>query len=139
MSAKDYIVVVQCHIVKERCPGYDCEQAFHAREGRFLEYAKDDNLRFLPITCGGCCGRAVHRKLTLLRKKLKRKEGIEQDRIRVHLASCISNDNSHAPPCPHIDYLKTLISDKLGLDGVEGTVLNKEAVEKLKAQLRGDK
>ncbi|MEW6358921.1 MAG: CGGC domain-containing protein [Planctomycetota bacterium] len=135
MPAKDYIVVVQCHIVKERCPGYNCERAFHAREGRFIEYPKEHPMRLLAITCGGCCGRAVHRKLAKLRKSIKKKEGIEQDRIRVHLASCITSDSSHGPPCPHKEYLTTLIRDKLGLDLVEGTVLSKEAVERLKEEL----
>ena len=135
MPTKDYIVVVQSHIVKERCPGYLCEQAFNAREGRFFEYPEDGGIRLLTMTCGGCCGRAVHRKLGKLIKKLRNKEDIDKDRIRVHLASCVSNDNYHGPPCPHKDYLKILICEKLGLDLVEATTLSKEAVEELKAQL----
>lgn len=48
-------------------------------------------------------------------RAIKKKEGIAKDRIVVHLASCITKDNFHGLPCPHIDYLKTLIQDKLGL------------------------
>lgn len=137
MPERDYIVVVQCHIVKERCPGYLCEYAFNEREGRFFEYPKNKKIRFLAMTCGGCCGRAIHRKLGNFVRKIKKLENVEKDRIRVHLSSCIANDNSHGPPCPHKDYLKTMICDKLGLDLVEGTRLSKEAVEELKKQLCG--
>jgi len=35
VKEKDYIVIVQCHIVKERCPGYFCEKAFNERTGGF--------------------------------------------------------------------------------------------------------
>lgn len=122
-----YVVAVQCHIVKERCSGYACERAFTERTGGFACYPQDTQLRFLTLTCGGCCGRAVHRKLSHLAKKLKRKEDIDKDRIVVHLSSCIAADNYHGPPCPHKDYLKTLIQDKLGLQLREMTVVAKAA------------
>jgi hypothetical protein len=38
MDNKDYIAIVQCHIVKERCSGYFCERAFHHRLGGFAVY-----------------------------------------------------------------------------------------------------
>jgi len=135
MATKTYIVVVQCHLVKERCSGYLCEYAFNERDGRFFEYPKDGNFRFLTMTCGGCCGRAVHRKLRHLVKRIKKTEGIEKDELIVHLSSCIAFDNSHGPPCPHKEYLRTMICDKLGLDMVEGTRMNKQAVEALKKRL----
>ncbi len=132
MTDKNYIVVVQCHIVKERCSGYLCEYAFSERSGKFAEYPKDPSTRFLSLTCGGCCGRAVHRKLSNLIKQIKNKETIEKGQIAVHLSSCISNDNFHGPPCPHKDYLKTMICDKLGLDLVMGTRVSELAEKRRK-------
>ena len=120
MTGKEYVVVVQCQIVKERCSGYFCELAFHERSGLFSDYPKDQR-RYLSMSCGGCCGRAVLPKLSNLTKQIKKKEKIEKDRIVVHLSSCISLDNYHAPPCPHVEYIKTLIGDRLGLDLVEGS------------------
>ena len=120
-----YLVVVQCHIVKERCSGYLCENAFFERSGSFSDYPKDASIRFLSLTCGGCCGRAVHRKLSNLLKKIKQKENIEKDEIQVHLSSCISFDSYHGGPCPHKEYLETLICDKLGLDCIDGSRISK--------------
>ena len=121
MKNRDYVVVVQCHIVKEKCSGYHCEYAFSQRTGAFSGYPADGRIRFLSLTCGGCCGRAVHRKLAHLIKLIGKKENIVKDRIGVHLSSCISFDSYHGPECPHKDYLKTMISKKLGLDMVEGS------------------
>lgn len=120
LNDKDYVVVLQCDIVKQRCPGYLCEKAFHERTGGFAEYPKDKAYRVIYMTCSGCCGRAVHRKLSLLKRKLKKKEDIDKDRIIVQLSSCMTKDNYHAPPCPHLDYIKTLI-DKVGIDVLEDT------------------
>ncbi len=125
-AEEDYIVVVQCHIVKERCPGYLCEQAFHERAGGFAIYPKDRSYRVLTMTCGGCCGRATHRKLTLMLRTMMKKEGITKDRVVVQLSSCIVKDNYHAPPCPHLDYLKQLI-ERIGLEVREGTVISEKS------------
>ena len=121
MKNKDYVVVVQCHIVKERCSGYFCEYAFSERTGAFSGYPADGQIRFLSLTCGGCCGRAVHRKLANLIKQIGKRDHIEKRKIGVHLSSCISFDSYHGPECPHKDYLKTIICKKLGLDVVEGS------------------
>jgi predicted metal-binding protein len=123
LAKKDYIVVVQCDIVKQRCPGYLCERAFHERTGGFADYPQDKSYRLLSMTCGGCCGRATHRKLTKLLRTMKKKEGIDKEQVVVHLSSCITKDNFHAPPCPHLGYLKTLVS-RLGLDVCEDTVIS---------------
>lgn len=123
LKGKDYVVIVQCHIVKERCPGYNCEKAFHERTGGFAGYPRDKAYRTLYLTCGGCCGRALHRKLSNLTRRIKKQEGIDKRRIVVQLSSCITKDNFHAPPCPHLDYLKTLIA-RLGLDVHEDTFIN---------------
>lgn len=125
-----YIVIVQCHIVTEKCPGFFCEQHFTNRTGAFADYKDQPNIRSVTISCGGCCGRAVHRKLSLLLKTLKtlkKQEGIEKENVVVHLSSCIAFDNFHAPPCPHIEYLKELISGKLGLQLKNGTKISKLA------------
>ena len=126
LAQKKYIVLVQCHIVKERCPGYLCEKAYHERTGGFAAYPKDKDYRILTLTCGGCCGRATHRKLTLLLRTLKKKEGIEKGDVVVQLSSCITKDNFHAPPCPHLDYLRALVG-RIGLDLHESTVIDEKS------------
>ncbi len=92
---KEYVVVVQCHIAMERCSGYGCERAFFERSGGFALYPKEQTCRSLHLTCGGCCGRAVQRKLANLTRRLKKTEGMEKDRIAVQLASCITQNNHH--------------------------------------------
>jgi len=126
MKDKDYIVIVQCHLVKQRCSGYLCERAFHERTGGFANYPADKAFRTLYLTCGGCCGRALQRKLSNLVRKSKKKEGLEKDKIVVQLSSCIVNDSYHGPPCPHLDYLKELIA-KLDLDVRETTSISAKA------------
>ena len=129
MAEKNYIVVVQCDIVMERCSGYLCEHAFNTRTGGFSGYAKNRKFRTIYMTCGGCCGRAVHRKLNDLIRVIKKAEKIKKDQIVVHLASCITRDNYHAPPCPHLDYLKELIGGKLKLDIREDTWISKTSTQ----------
>ncbi|MHC5198849.1 MAG: CGGC domain-containing protein [Planctomycetota bacterium] len=126
LNQKDYLVIVQCDIVKQRCPGYLCEKAFHERTGGFAEYPADKPYRVINLTCGGCCGRALHRKLTMLKRTIKKKEGIDKDKIVVQLSTCITKDNYHAPPCPHLDYLKALI-EKIGIDYREDTEINEKS------------
>ena len=106
LAGKDYVVILQCHIVKERCPGYLCEKAFHERTGGFAEYPRDKTIRCLTITCGGCCGRASHRKLTQFLRTIAKKEGVTKDRIVVQLSSCVAKDNYHSPPCPHLGQVR---------------------------------
>nr|WP_320048785.1 CGGC domain-containing protein [uncultured Desulfuromonas sp.] len=126
IKEKTYLVIVQCHIVQERCSGFHCEKALHDRTGGFAVYPETINFRSLSLTCGGCCGRALHRKLTNLIHQAQKRDGISKEDIVVHLSSCITKDNYHAPTCPHLDYLKTLIG-KLGLDLVEDTWISKTA------------
>ncbi len=134
MKDKDYIVIVQCHIVKERCSGYMCERAFHERTGGFANYPADKAFRTLYLTCGGCCGRALHRKLNNLIHKSKNKEGIEKDTIVVKLSSCITRDSFHGPACPHLDYLKKLIG-KLELDVCEHTSISQKAEKRREQEI----
>lgn len=129
MPETDYIVIVQCDIVKQRCSGAKCESAFHERTGGFADLPKDQAYRTLYMTCGGCCGRATHRKLTRLLHTIGKKEGIGKDRVVVQLSSCMTNDNYHAPPCPHLDYIRTLIA-RIGLDVRDGTVLSEKSEQR---------
>ncbi len=110
LSQKDYVVILQCHIVKERCPGYLCEKAFHERTGGFSDYPRDKSYRTLNMTCGGCCGQATHRKVASLLRKLEKQEEISRDRVVVQLSTCITQHNHHSPPCPHLDYLLELLA-----------------------------
>jgi predicted metal-binding protein len=132
MTDKDYIIIVQCDIVKERCSGYFCERAFHYRRDAFGIYSPEKTYRTIQMTCGGCCGRALHRKLSHLVRKIKEKEGVDRSRLVVQLSSCITHDNYHGPACPHLGYLRSLIS-RLGLDVVEGTVISEKAESRRKA------
>lgn len=120
LADKDYVVIVQCHLVAQRCPGYYCERALSHRTGGFVNYPSERPLRALYLTCGGCCGRALHRKLSRLLRVLQKEEQVGIDRVVVQLSSCITNDNYHGPPCPHLEYLKGLIG-RLGLPVGEGT------------------
>ena len=126
MQQESYIIVVQCHIVKQRCSGYFCEKAFFHRTGKFIEYPKESNYRTLYMTCGGCCGRAMHRKLGHIVRKIRKREDTGKESIVVHFSSCITNDNYHGPPYPHLAYLETL-TDKLGLDLRKGTTISDTA------------
>ena len=130
---KKYLVIVQCHIVKEACSGYMCELSFNRRAGKFAKYSENGPARMLAMTCGGCTGRAVHRKLSQLLKTIKRTEKIEKEQIQVHFSSCVTNDSYHGPPCPHLDYLKSLIQDKLGLDIAYGSFIS-DLTEKRRAE-----
>ncbi len=131
MQDKDYIAVVQCHLVKQRCSGYFCEKSFHERTGGFAAYSPDKVYRTLYLTCGGCCGRALQRKLSHLVRKIKAQEEVPKDRIVVQLASCITKDSFHGPPCPHLDYLKELIR-RLALDVCEDTSISQKSEERRK-------
>lgn len=126
LAQKDYIIVVQCDIVKERCPGYLCEKAFHERTGGFKDYPEDKQYRIMNLTCGGCCGKAIHRKLTSFLRVAAKKEDIKKDNVVVQLSSCMTKDNFHSLPCPHLDYIKALIG-KTGLDIHEDTVISQSA------------
>ena len=134
LKNKDYVVIVQCHIVKERCSGYNCERAFNERIGGFSAYSKNKPYRMLNLTCGGCCGQALHRKLTNLLRRIKKQEGMGKNQIVVQLASCITKDNFHSSQCPYLDYLKGLI-EKLGLDVREDTFINETSEKRRKAGL----
>ena len=124
----DYIVVVQCHLVKQRCSGYFCEKAFHERKGGFADLPAGRDFRVIYMDCGGCCGKAVQRKLTHLARQAK-KDGIGRDRIVVQLASCITKDNYHSPRCPTAEYIQEIIA-RTGIACREDTVISDKAAQR---------
>lgn len=106
-----YVVVIQCdQAVHAVCPGFMCEHAFNARKDGFADYPADARIRYLPMSCGGCPGRATLRKLMNLKKNLKKREGLESGVAVVHLSTCITRSSHHGPRCPHIDYIKAEVA-----------------------------
>jgi predicted metal-binding protein len=136
LQNKDYIAVVQCDITRQRCSGYFCEKAFHERSGGFAAYPKDRPYRVLYMTCGGCCGKGVQRRLTHLARQLQKREGIGRDRIVVQLASCITKDNYHSPRCQFADYMKGLMA-RAGLACREDTHISPTAEKRRAAGVYG--
>jgi predicted metal-binding protein len=128
-TKKRYLAVVQCDLVKQRCSGFRCESSFYHRKGGFEKFPAAIQYRTLYTTCGGCCGRALHRKLSHLIRTAKKVEQITRDQVLVIFSSCITKDNFHGPQCPHLDYLKVLVG-KLGLDLSLDTHISKKAEER---------
>ncbi|OQY02418.1 MAG: hypothetical protein B6I26_00850 [Desulfobacteraceae bacterium 4572_130] len=124
MIKKKYIIVIQCHIVKEYCSGFLCEHTFNKRVDCFSCYDSNNNLRFLSITCGGCCGRSTLRKLQDFISQAEAREKIIKNEIVVHLSSCVSFESFHGPECPHKEYISKIITEKAGLDLVYGSRLS---------------
>ena len=120
------LAIIQCDLALQRCPGFFCDRAFVNKSGGFQGLNIVESARKLNISCGGCCGRAIHRKLQLLAAKAKKYDQIEKDEIHVKLASCISKDNYHGPPCPNLEYIKKLI-EKTGLKYSMDTAVSEKA------------
>ena len=129
LAEKKYIAVVQCHIVKERCSGFLCEKSFHDRSGGFKELEKSEGYRVVHLTCGGCCGRALQRKIYDLIGTSKEYDEIRKDQILVKFSSCITNESHHGPKCPHLDYLVDLMQ-KLKVDVSFGTHISDRSEER---------
>ncbi len=127
MNAK-YVVIIQCDITLKRCSGFACTNAFYNRDEVFKNY--DDATRYISFSCGGCCGKGVASKLEHFSKKLKSKNNINKDDVIVHLSSCMVTDNYHSDRCPHVDYIKNIISKKGYKNLVEGTYISNNARRK---------
>ena len=123
------VVIIQCDTVQQKCAGYACMKSFYGRTGKFADYA--DDAKYLTMTCGGCCGAAVAGKLEDLNRKLKRWGDAKED-VVVHLASCVVSDNYHRPPCPHKDYIQSIVERK-GYPVVLGSYISKTAEQKRQA------
>ncbi len=109
MNQPKLVVTLQCSIVKERCAGYYCVKDFEKRGAFFSDYPADADIRFMSMECGGCCGKRVTRKFSNLKKQLKKSEIKFPEDVVAHLSSCISKENFHSPPCPHVEYIRTLL------------------------------
>ncbi len=123
MLEAEYIIVVQCELVLQGCSGYFCEKAFHERVDGFAGLDTEKKYRIIYLSCGGCCGRALQRKVSHLLRLIKKKEGIERGQVVVQFATCIVKESHHGGICPHLDYLKDLMH-KLGVEVREVTHLS---------------
>ena len=126
-----YIITLQCHVATQRCSGLGCENAFWTRTDGFAGYPADQTIRYMSTTCSGCPGRSVQRKLSNFLKRLRAKTDIRPDQVVLQFASCVCKDNFHGPPCPHYDYMKTIV-ERCGLRWAEGTVISKKAESRRK-------
>lgn len=132
MSNK-YAVIIQCEISHRRCSGFACTNSFYEKEDLFKKY--DEDMKYISFTCGGCCGKGVAAKLEHLGKKFRKVEKISKEDIFIHLASCMVTDNHHYDRCPHIDYIKSIISKKGYKNIIEGSYISKNAENKRKKGL----
>jgi predicted metal-binding protein len=115
------VAVIQCEVSREHCSGAQCGISFAERKDHFAGYGSEA-IYYLPMTCGGCPGRRVSRLAAHLKKALAKRE-VTPEEIVVHLASCVVNDNHHAPPCPHLEDIKLILS-RQGLTVVEGSMIS---------------
>lgn len=103
---------------------------FYERTGKFEDYS--DEVRYMSMTCGGCCGNLLTPKLENLGMRL-RKANINKEDIFIHFASCICSDNSHRQPCPFMNRIKALSNRKGFNNVVLGTHVSQKAEAKRKA------
>jgi len=118
------IGIIQCDFAKERCSGFSCMNTFTKRLDAFAKYPKDAEIMAVPFNCGGCPGRRIPRIVANLVK----------DEIIIHLASCMVTDNGHYPPCPHLDYIETILKRK-GMKVRKGSYRSKTATARREAGL----
>ncbi|MBQ9528628.1 MAG: CGGC domain-containing protein [Fretibacterium sp.] len=123
-------VVIQCDDVTKRCSGFLCMRDFYDRAGKFAGYPED--VRYMTLTCGGCCGSLLTAKLENLGSWLK-KSGIEKENVAVHLASCVCMDNHHRQPCPFMNRIRALLERKGFLNVVLGSHVSQKAEAKRQA------
>ena len=126
-NEKKLVVIIQCEDVVKRCSGFLCMNDFYDRTGKFEGYP--DEVRYMSITCGGCCGNLLTPKLENLGMRL-RKANMNKDDVVIHFASCVCSDNSHRLPCPFINRMKALLNRKGFNNIVNGTHISKKAEEK---------
>ena len=118
-----YVVVIQCDHTLKRCSGFACTEAFFGRSAGFDGYG--DDVKYLTMSCGGCCGAPVAGKLEHLGMKLRTLTDIKKSEVAVHLATCVVTDNRHHDRCPYVDYIKNIIR-KNGFENiVEGSYQSK--------------
>ena len=126
----ELVVIIQCDDVVKRCSGFLCMNDFYERTGKFEGYP--DEVRYMSITCGGCCGNLLTPKLENLGMRL-RKENINKENVVIHFASCVCSDNSHRLPCPFMNRMKALLNRKGFNNIVLGTHVSQKAEAKRQA------
>ena len=126
-----YAVIIQCEITRQRCSGFACTNTFYNRDDSFKNYG--DSVRYIAMTCGGCCGAGLASRLEHFSNKLKKKTDVTKEEVAVHLSSCMVTDNYHHDRCPHTDYIKALIEKKGYHNIVEGTYISKLSEKKREA------
>jgi predicted metal-binding protein len=125
-----YVVMIQCDITRKRCSGFACTNSFYNKDTMFKDY--DDSVKYISMTCGGCCGAGLASLLEHFSNKIKKKTDVSKDEVAVHLSSCMVTDNYHHDRCPHTDYIKTLIQKKGYKNIVEGTYISQVSEKKRK-------
>ncbi|MBQ3763989.1 MAG: CGGC domain-containing protein [Synergistaceae bacterium] len=126
----ELVVIIQCDDVVKRCSGFLCMNDFYERTGKFEGYP--DEVRYMSITCGGCCGNLLTPKLENLGMRL-RKANINKEDVVIHFASCVCSDNSHRLPCPFMNRMKALLNRKGFNNIVLGTHVSQKAEAKRQA------
>ena len=126
----ELVVIIQCDDVVKRCSGFLCMNDFYERTGKFEGYP--DEVRYMSITCGGCCGNLLTPKLENLGMRL-RKANINKEDVVIHFASCVCSDNSHRQPCPFMNRMKSLLNRKGFNNVVLGTHISQKAEAKRQA------
>jgi len=91
------------------CAGGKCLRALRTREGAFSAYQGRAVELVGFTTCAGCPGGNVE-----YAPEEMKKNGVDV----IHLATGLVVGY---PPCPHIDYFKTFITEKYGIPVVIGT------------------
>ena len=128
----ELVVIIQCEDVVKRCSGFLCMNDFYSRLGKFTDYPEE--MRYMTITCGGCCANLLTAKLENLGMRL-RKAGMTKDDVVIHFASCVCSDNSHRQPCPFMGRMRNLLERKGFTNIVLGTHISQKAEEKRKARI----
>ena len=128
--AVKFVLIVQCDKSRERCSGFACTNSFYNREGFFKGRGYEEGVRYLALTCGGCCGTGLAMKLEHFSKKLLKKTDIKKEEVAVHLSSCMVTDNYHHDRCPNIAYIKDIVRKKGYGDVVDGTYLSEASERK---------
>ncbi|QHI73415.1 CGGC domain-containing protein [Aminipila terrae] len=123
-----YVMIIQCDIARQRCSGFACTNGFYNRDDVFKDY--DDQVKYIALTCGGCCGASLASKLEHFSNKLAKKTDVTKNEVAVHLSSCMVTDNYHHDRCPHVDYIKALVEKKGYKRIVEGTYISKVSEKK---------
>lgn len=126
--SKNYVVIIQCDIAHRRCSGFACSDSFYNKVDLFDKY--EDDTKYISFTCGGCCGKSVAAKLEHFAKKSRKANNLNKDDVFIHLSSCMVTDNYHYDRCPHVDYIKSIISKKGYKNIIEGSYISKNADKK---------